>query len=402
MSDENKSQMRVFLSADLVGSTKLKNRLNHQTLLEKYRSRRHVIQKLRTQDGNLQISEEVERAAVLESLAVSTDDFDWSTVVRAFYEDMHSGFVTALKADCEGTGVVANMEHKPFEPWKAVGDELIYAIPVQGRRELYSVTVAFLRAIRELDIKLGNRSEGGTAALRIKGAAWVAGFPVRNREIKLPPNNRPDFLGPEMDTGFRIAKCTKSGMLVVSVEMAELLGENMQGGQSVSLSGQIVGWVKLKGVWNDLRYPVIWVDFPNSHRHAEDCRATPFTLWDQEESIWCKRWSSTKPEDRESLFNLAVRLREIRIALPPSLGIVDPYIVKDELHNEPLPKEHTEILDLLRAIETHRQDANRHEVEDLEAPSASSIDSDVAQVSGLLDAAKQNADTRVDSNDAKQ
>ena len=47
MAQTVESCLRVFLTADLVGSTKLKNRLNHQELLEKYRSRLHVIDKLR-------------------------------------------------------------------------------------------------------------------------------------------------------------------------------------------------------------------------------------------------------------------------------------------------------------------------------------------------------------------
>ena len=50
MGETIQSRVRVFLSADLVGSTKLKNRLNHQELLDKYRTRRHVIAKLRQQD----------------------------------------------------------------------------------------------------------------------------------------------------------------------------------------------------------------------------------------------------------------------------------------------------------------------------------------------------------------
>ncbi|MGO8749155.1 MAG: hypothetical protein ACLQNE_24620 [Thermoguttaceae bacterium] len=212
------------MSADLVGSTKLKNRLNHQELLEKYRSRLHVIDKLRAQDSELVISPEVERAAVLESLAVSTEDFDWATVVFNFYQEIHTGFVSAL-GELKQPDDISFLPDKNFKPWKAVGDELIYEVRCSGRRELHNVVVAFLRAVREGDNKIRKTAGEVTAALRIKGAAWVAGFPVRNREVTLPPDNRADYLGPDMDTGFRIAKCTRSGMLVVSVELAELLGE---------------------------------------------------------------------------------------------------------------------------------------------------------------------------------
>ncbi len=379
MADKIESNLRVFLSADLVGSTKLKNRLNHQELLEKYRSRCHVVEKLRMQDGKLPISEETERAAVLESLGVSTDDYDWATVVQAFYEGIHSGFVAAL----ENVHDEVRSEIQPkngIKPWKAVGDELIYAIPICGRRELNQVTIAFLQAVRELDSKIGKRPGSGTAGLRIKGAAWVAGFPVRNREIMLPAVDRPDFLGPEMDTGFRIGKCTRAGMLVVSVEMAELLSECQAEFQP--MRGKIVGWETLKGVWNDQRYPVIWVDFPDQHPAAQNRSATKFSPWDQEECRWCKAWEDG--QQPKQLSEIASQLRELRNALPPSLGIVDPYILGDKLETGQLPKEHEQILNLLSEIDRHRSEANRQDAGETARDESRSIESDVAQVSDLL------------------
>lgn len=379
------SKLRVFLSADLVGSTKLKNRLNHQELLDKYLSRGHVIEKLRKQDGALAIPVEIERAAVLESLAVSTDDFDWATVVCAFYEGIHTEFVTALE-DQREAGEIDKTFSVGIKPWKAVGDELIYEVHVNGRRELYQVTTAFLRAIRVMDGKIGNRPGGATKGLRIKGAGWVAGFPVRNREIKLPPDDRSDFLGPEMDTGFRIAKCTRAGMLVVCVEMAELLGESQA--TFADMLGKIVGWEKLQGVWNDQRYPVIWIDFPGSHPAANAHPAPAFSMWDREDCQWCKTWSDeSKP--KQQLSKLAETLRELRDALPKSLGLVDPYILDDRLESRGPPPEHLQILDLLNAIEAHRTEANRQDAEET-ARDGDPIENDVAQVADLVKrAAKQ-------------
>ncbi len=356
------SSLRVFLSADLVGSTKLTNRLNHQELLDKYRSRLHVIEKLRTQDPALVISPEIETAAVLESLAVSTDDFDWATVVYNFYQAIHTEFVSALGEMNQPEDIHIQLD-KSFKPWKAVGDELIYAVPCTGRRELHHVVVAFLCAVREVDSKIRKTLGDVRAVLRIKGAAWVAGFPVRNREIALPPDDRPDFLGPDMDTGFRIGKCTRSGMLVVSVELAELLGECQ--GKYAPMLGKIVGWEDLKGVWNDQRYPVVWIDFPDSHPAAEAQKAIPFSLWDQEESPWCKVWEDGRNPKRQ-LSDLANTLRDLRQALPKSLGLVDPYIVDDPLETSGLPPEHKQILDLLQTIEAHKKEYSRQEADDTE------------------------------------
>ena len=206
MSDENTSGMRAFFSADLAGSTKLKNRLNHQELLRRYTSRKHLVKSLNKRGA--ESPDEIR--AILNNLNIGTDDYDWAQVVRRFYEDLCASFSQL--------------------PWKAMGDELIFSIPVSGRADLHLVTVAFLKAIRDMDGKLRNRRfPDSVSAVRIKGTAWVAGFPVRNRAIAIPTSSgetkRVDYLGPEMDTGFRLGKCTRPGMLAISVEMAELLAE---------------------------------------------------------------------------------------------------------------------------------------------------------------------------------
>lgn len=375
---QSKSELRVFFSADLVGSTKLKNRLNHQELLEKYRSRRHVVEKLQAQ--GLQISGDAERTAVLQSLGVSTDDFDWATVVYNFYQGIHSEFVSNLQS-------VKPIENSPLslqlaseiKPWKAVGDELIYEIKVASRRELHEVTIAFLKSIRAMDQKVRGNTQDINSALRIKGAAWVAGFPVRNREIQLPPDGRPDFLGPDMDSGFRVAKCTRSGMLVVSTELAELLGECQA--EFAPMLGKIVGWEVMKGVWNDLRYPVIWVDFPDPHPAVETHSAIPFTLWDQEECRWCQTWSDATAKTQ--LSSLAKTLRDIRIKLPRSLGIVDPYILGDPLETEQVPSEHKQILELIDMIELHREPTLR-QVADETDRGDTTLENEVADIEQLI------------------
>lgn len=344
------SHLRVFLSADLVGSTKLKNRLNHQELLAKYRTRQHVIEKLRRADGNLAISDSAEETALLESLGVSTDDFDWATVVRNFYQGIHTTFVSAI-ADIKPDGFSESDYEKDFKPWKAVGDELIYEVQVRGRQALHEVTIAFLQAIREMDRKVSTSDYGG-GGLRIKGAAWVAGFPVRNRRIELPPDGRADYLGPDMDTGFRIGKCTRSGMLVASVELAELLGECQA--KFAPMLAKIVGWEELKGVWNDQRYPVIWVDFPDSHPSAKSHSAQEFSVWDQEDCRWCKAWENS--EKKRQLSDISHMLHEIRGSLPKSLGLVNPYIVGDKLETYDIDSDHKQILGLLKRIEDHKAD----------------------------------------------
>lgn len=168
------AQVRAFFSADLVGSTRLKNRLNHQELYEKYRARMSVAERLASQDADAR------NRAVLESLGISTEDIDWAKVVEDFYRDLHSTFNDELVKIKEKY----HLEDLDQEqtPWKAIGDELIYQFRIKSRKQLHWLTVAFLCALRTIDKKVAARV-ASDQGLRIKGSAWIAGFPVRNRII---------------------------------------------------------------------------------------------------------------------------------------------------------------------------------------------------------------------------
>lgn len=154
-----------------------------------------------------------------------------------------------------------------------------------------------------------------------------------------------DYLGPEVDTGFRIGKCTRPGMLVVSVELAELLAEIPT--QLRSMVGKIVGWEQLKGVWEERHYPVIWVDFPTGH--LSTLPAEPFDDWELQESKYSQEWSSG-PTPRPNLPDLLEHLEKIRSLLPASLGVINPYIITDSDIRDSIPDPHREIQQLLDLV----------------------------------------------------
>ena len=73
---------------------------------------------------------------------------------------------------------------------------------------------------------------GGNSSLRVKGTAWVAGFPVRNIELYIPKNMHKnkaepecvrDFLGPSIDLGFRLSKKASEARLILSPSLAYLI-----------------------------------------------------------------------------------------------------------------------------------------------------------------------------------
>jgi hypothetical protein len=369
--------VRVFLSADLVGSTRLKNRLNHQELYEKFQARMKVVERLRSQKADLDLADSIARAAVLESLGISTEDFDWAKVIQAFYRDFHSEFSHALhdlREKYDKIGI-------DCQPWKAIGDELIYQFPVTSRRHLHWLITAFLTGLRTIDRKLTTTEQNSQRGLRLKGSAWVAGFPVRNRAIELPGSKgQEDFLGPDIDTGFRLGKCTRSGMLVVSVELAELLSEAP--GDLNPIIGKRVGWEQLKGVWNDLAYPIIWVDLPSGYGD-DDLRAKPFDDWEKLSCPLSAAWASGEP--KTPLRDFAAFLRDLRNALPTSLGLVDPYILADDEVTDQMPDAHGEIRRLQKRVEEYQANVTKQGTDDEDSDKRNTVDQDLEnQVKELL------------------
>ena len=349
--------VRVFLSVDLAGSTRLKNVLNQQQLWTRFRGAEAVIEALRKCDGVSSFDNAIAERAVLTSLEVGAVDFDWSTVVETFYRDFHTEFRTRVQEVTEEMKMQAGWPQLDVEPWKAVGDELIYVFEVKSRRQLHWITIAFIAALRTIDGAICDRNRQHN--LRLKGSAWVAGFPVRNRRVRLPGSNAAyDYLGPEIDTGFRIGKCTRPGMLVVSVEIAELLAEIPTALRP--FTGMIVGWEQLKGVWDDKHYPVIWGDLPNGH--FPELQAKEIDDWEVQESKFSKEWKSSG-EPKPNLTELHEHLEAIREGLPSPLGIVDPYIVDDAEVADVVPKSHKEIQVLLERVTAFQKDASRQDAD---------------------------------------
>ncbi len=112
--------------------------------------------------------------------------------------------------------------------------------------------------------------------LAVKGTVWIAkAQPIQPSDasnIKLPSRNiivetgrsptamRRDFLGPEIDTGFRISKFALRRRLVVSAELACLLYRERASYVGIEKELKIVSFQVLKGVWGGRHYPVVWYE----------------------------------------------------------------------------------------------------------------------------------------------
>lgn len=166
-------RLHLFLSADIVGSTRFKQRSSKGSLEQAW--------------------------------------------LPSIFEFLHEFPFEVEKA------VAAESDDKctPPKVWKLLGDEVILSTEVQRGVDLGVLVNAFAKTIKERNHSPRNRTES-REPLRIKGAAWVAGFPVANAILPLA-NGGHDYLGASMDTGFRIARVSTPRRMAISVELAWML-----------------------------------------------------------------------------------------------------------------------------------------------------------------------------------
>jgi hypothetical protein len=139
-------------------------------------------------------------------------------------------------------------------------------------------------------------------ALDVKCTAWLAGFPYRNREVVIgnllgtqespvenyyktsgellnnhynqPTKSRVgvDYIGPSIDTGFRLGQFSTGRKMVISIDAAYILSMTNFDGEIERIDLFYEGAEPLKGVFGGATYPVFWIDMSpeNSLSRKED------------------------------------------------------------------------------------------------------------------------------------
>lgn len=145
--------------------------------------------------------------------------------------------------------------------WKFLGDEIVFSLKLT---QLDDASTA-LRAFR--DTVANFEPIGVKRKLRLKGSAWIAGFPVGNAVVPVDRGEGrtdEDYIGPSMDTGFRLSRLASQRKLVVSVELAWLLLHLPASKSKLPLHYE--GRCQLKGVMEREGYPFIWTDLFHQKR----------------------------------------------------------------------------------------------------------------------------------------
>ena len=201
----------------------------------------------------------------------------WQKVFLQFYREFPQRVAT--------TQVALGTTDLDFELWKPIGDELIYSCTVRSEEDVYKAVRTWLKAMRDYELESLDDTDMGT-----KGGAFIATFPGPDSRSSVPrfpgsevsdadvfnlnvealkaQNNDAyvyDYFGPSIDTGFRvIGKCTPR-YFTLSVEVAlPILGRRITpgSGQGETETGDflLLDFVELKGVWENQRYPIVAID----------------------------------------------------------------------------------------------------------------------------------------------
>ncbi len=199
------------------------------------------------------LSVDVNDSTALKTESQASHGFpNWVTTFRTFYrrypEDLAKG---CLAEDVEVPKL-----------WKCLGDEMVFCTILRDAEQAVRALSAFRNAT--------NSFQKPESKIRLKNTAWIADFPVGSVEVQVSDQsqngkNRTDFLGPQMDLGFRLSHRSSVRRFVISVDLALLVFDSVN-----KLKVFYEGREVLKGVLGDRPYPILWIDMSEQTTGLED------------------------------------------------------------------------------------------------------------------------------------
>ena len=193
---------------------------------------------------------------------------DWAKIFLSFYETTLSKF-----NDIFG---------KSYMLWKVIGDEILFYKKIDSKDDIVKFLPNLTKVINNIseDINkehdLNNNLRHNTISL--KTATWIAnikdydtehGNNIINIIFKIPTNKQNesvkiDFLGPEIDIGFRLSKYAHKNVIIVGAKLTSYLIQLKEKEDTELIECdiydklRIVDYKSLKGIWRERIYPIIW------------------------------------------------------------------------------------------------------------------------------------------------
>lgn len=230
--------------------------------------------------------------------------------------------------------------------WRVIGDEMVFVLPIQAENEIAAAVDEIFELTQKVTVSLKNGrfydlladqrlSPNDIANLKsqnmlsLKAAAWIAvvnsklastydnisfTYPAgsNNQEVK-------EYLGKDIDAGFRLKNYTQDRRLVISFELAYLL---FRSGHEEKM--HILDYVRLKGVWNDALYPIIWYYNPESAPRNDNNDVLTFDKsfrYDEADNnpllqkYFCRKWYHGKQQEASQGQVLDPRIYRVNYAI---------------------------------------------------------------------------------------
>ena len=214
------------------------------------------------------------------------------------------------------------------EMWRVLGDEAIFIIKIRDEEELreyiskiFGIMIATIYKLKKGKFFKSDHNFNMMKLqniLSLKTTAWIAAVNdvgdiskddicqdnadnIFERYQSQEGYDIFEFLGNDIDTGFRISKQTQDGRMVLSYELAYLISQKTENLPYL----HIVTYRKLKGVWKEKLYPVIWYHDPKAYLEfykKEIQLEESFTFDASEESELIKEYYDNRdPKNRERI-----------------------------------------------------------------------------------------------------
>lgn len=202
---------------------------------------------------------------IVNSTAYKTLNFTgWSQVIVALFSKVQQLVVKKMPS---------------AEMWRILGDEVVFIVPIKEKNDIfvYVNSIFEILNIMVLQLKKGTFfDELGICDLdrdlmkmqniiSIKASAWIAIIGENLKKLEQYDNLIErfklqegygifEFLGNDIDTGFRIKENTQDRRFAISYELAYIVSRNTDYLKNI----HIITYKRLKGVWQNRLYPIIW------------------------------------------------------------------------------------------------------------------------------------------------
>jgi len=236
----------------------------------------------------------------------------WVSIFADFYDFVVTAVQKKYRSDAE--------------VWKLGGDEILFCVDIRNMEDILRAPSELYSAMNSAQGALFDRHRVAKNNLYFQGALWIAATTDGdcNKEKNSPRNVRgkflknskisEDFLGVDIDEGFRVAANTSQGKIAIDPKIAYLLNEENElnrikvtGDIKIEEKIRIVTYKILKGIWNERPFPIIW--------YAPNWDVNELFLYDELHTSELAKAYMLSNEDSRKLSNIKTVFEKLKFPL---------------------------------------------------------------------------------------